>query len=233
MFLFGKKKSAPITPRLDPDEICCIIEEISDNVDKSYCILSDPGTYTLLYRDGIYLGNPQPAGGPIFPFSDDPTKMGTNSQKKKYKIAKLVCITKDILSIPCGSPFPVIISDPTSGKGYNLTVNGTIRADFNYSDENARTFYETLSMASASDELDVSAVRNMCSDMISLRIAAAVQNYINENNMPAQDLQIPINMMKVSEYIENSIDGIFDNIGLSISRGNGFTVRSMIIKEAE
>ena len=83
---FKKKKTGPVEIKLADDQFCCIVEEKAEDVSHKYCVLASSDNYNLLYRDGRFMGMPQPYGGSIYPFSQDPTKPGSKQQKKQYPV---------------------------------------------------------------------------------------------------------------------------------------------------
>ena len=85
-----KKKKGPIDIKLREDQFCCVIEDNAADVKNTYCIMASGDNYYLLYRDGRFLGMPRPFGGPIFPFSTDPTKKGSNRDRKQFQYEGLV-----------------------------------------------------------------------------------------------------------------------------------------------
>ena len=95
MGLFKKKKKGSVEIKLAADQFCRILEDKAEDCSHTYCIDTDADQYNLLYRNGQFKGMPTPYGGTIYPFSVDPTKPGSRSEKKQFNRTKVVCLSKD------------------------------------------------------------------------------------------------------------------------------------------
>ena len=133
--LFKKRKSDKVLIELKEDQFCAVVQEMADDVTNKYCIIADESHYNLLYRDGRFLGMPQPFGGPIFPFSNDPRNQGSNGEKKNFQNAKVVCLSKDFnLKVDWGTARPFVIVDPVTQKPFEIGANGVFYVHIDPSD---------------------------------------------------------------------------------------------------
>ena len=221
MALFKKRKSGMVEPKLNADQFCTVIEEKSDDVKKTYCILANADNYNLLYRDGKFLGMPQPFGGPIYPFSVDPTQRGSNGQKKSFYTAKVVCISKDFnLKVNWGTKTPFILEDINTHKAYKVGARGTFYVNIDPSDaaRKADQFYSKCLTQRNADLFNAEALRDFLCEAFIMQIGAKIQDYIEEKGRSLEHYVglMPAEILKISEELCPKMKDIFGQYGLSI-----------------
>lgn len=236
---FKKKKSDTVRFELKEDQFCAVAEEKSEDVTPKYCIIADESHYNLLYRDGRFLGMPQPFGGPIYPFSDDPRKQGSNGQKKSYHSAKVVCLSKDFnLKVDWGTAHPFIIEDPTTGKVFEIGANGVFYVHIDPSDaaRKADMFYNKCLTQRNAELFNTEALRDFLRDAFIMQIGAKIQTYIESSGKSLENyigLQ-PAEILKVSQEICPSLADIFAMFGLTVIQevSSNSIIRGLIVREA-
>ena len=236
--LFKKRKSDTVTIELRDDQFCSVIEEKSDDVTNKYCIIADESHYNLLYRDGRFLGMPQPMGGPIYPFSEDPRRQGSNGQKKSFQFAKVVCLSKDFeLKVDWGTAHPFLIVDPETQKPYEIGANGVFYVHIDPSDaaRKADKFYSRCLTQRNADLFNTEALRDFLRDAFIMQIGAKIQEYIEKSGKSLQNyvgLQ-PSEILNVSKDICPTLANIFDIYGLTIRQevSSNSILRGLIVRE--
>ena len=221
MSLFKKRKSGIVEPKLGADQFCTVIEDKSDDVKKTYCILASSDNYNLLYRDGKFLGMPQPFGGLIFPFSIDPTKKGSNSQKKSFYTAKVVCLSKDFnLKVNWGTRVPFVFEDNFSHKAFRIGARGTFYVNIDPSDaaRKADQFYSKCLTQRNAELFNAEALRDFLCEAFIMQIGAKIQEYIEEKGRSLENYVglMPAEILKISEELCPKMKGIFGQYGLTI-----------------
>ena len=223
--LFKKRKSDEVRIKLEADQFCSVIEEKQDDVTNKYCIIADANNYNLLYRDGRFLGTPQPFGGTIYPFSDDPRKMGSNGQKKAYRYASIVCLSKDFnLKVDWGTAHPFLIVDPVTQKPYEIGANGVFYVNIDPSDA-----------ARNADLFNTEALRDFLRDAFIMQIGAKIEQYIAKSGKSLQNYVglSPSEILSVSQDICPTLADIFDMYGLTVIQevSSNSILRGLIVRE--
>ena len=236
--LFKKRKSGEVTLELGDNEFCTFWEEKADDVTADFSVSANSDHYNLLYRDGRYLGIPQFYGGDIYPFSDDPTKKGTNREKKKYKRAKIVCISKGThLKLSWGTPHPFKIHDPATGKMYEVGANGVLYININTADAatNANLFYETVLSQGNKDYYNTENLAEFLRDAFLNHIGAKIEDYIHATGKPLSNFVglTSSEILTVSKEICPALADIFDDYGVTIVQkaSAGSVIKGFIVKE--
>jgi hypothetical protein len=220
MFL-KKKKSGPVTLRLEKDQFCNILEDKAEDVKASYCIMADSDNYNLLYRDGMFMGMPKPFGGAIYPFATDPTEQGSNSQKKKFHTSKVVCLSKDFnLKVYWGTKIPFVLEDCFSHKAYHVGARGVFYVNIDPTDaaRKAYMFYKKCLSQGNAGMYNTEALRDFLCEAFVMQIGAKIQEYIEEKGRSLDNyvgLQ-PSEILKISEDLCPKIKDIFAEYGLTI-----------------
>ena len=236
--LFKKRKSDEVVIKLKEDQFCTVTEEKSDDVTHKYCVIADAKNYNLLYRDGRFLGTPQPFGGPIYPFADDPRKIGSKRQKKAYRFAKVVCITKDFeLQVFWGTNRPFLMEDPVTHRTFEVGANGVFYVHIDPSDaaRNADKFYSRCLTQRDADLFNTEALRDFLKAGFMNHIGAKIEEYIEksgkslENYVGLRSSEI----IKVSQEICPTLADIFDIYGLTIRQeiSSGSIVQGLFVRE--
>lgn len=236
---FKKKKDGPVTPKLAREQFCCIIEENSADVKKTYHVIADESKYTLLYRDGRFLGLPQPHGGPIYPFSDDPRKAGNNGQKKKFTYAKVVCLSKDFnLKIFWGTKTPFVIEDPVTKKAYEVGAHGEFYIQIDPTDaaSSADKFYSKCLTQGDANNFDTTQLRDFLTAAFIMRVGAKIQDYIEEKGTSLETYVglTPKEMLKISNEICPRLRDVFAEYGVTVveSTSADSILQGLNVKEA-
>ncbi len=219
--LFKKKKNGPVDLRLDENQFAKILDIKADDVGTKYCIIAQADHYYLLYRDGRFLGMPCPYGGAIYPFSLDPTKPGSGSQKKKFNAARIVCLSNAYnLKVRWGTKDRRILIDPVTQKNYMYGANGVFYIKIEEKDaaRAADKFYRKVLSHYSGDAYTNEALRDYLGDIFVPQIGSAIQKYINDNHISLNtfigmnDLQL----REVSRAICKEVINVFDEYGLII-----------------
>ena len=218
---FKKRKSGEEYLTMDAEQFCTVREIKSDDVTNKYCIIASSDHYCLLYRDGQFLGMPCPFGGAIYPFSTDPTKQGSNGDKKRFHRAKVVCLTKDFnLKVYWGTETPFVIEDTKTHLPYSVGARGVfyVNIDPNDAARKADKFYsKCLSQGNAS-LYDTEKLRDFLKEAFIMQIGGKIQEYIAASGRSLESymgLQ-PSDILKVSQDICPTVTDIFAEYGLCI-----------------
>ena len=221
MALFKKRKSGIVEIKLSADQFCHVLEDKADDVKNSYCIMASSDNYNLLYRDGKFLGMPQPFGGPIYPFSIDPTKKGSNGQKKSFHTAKVVCLSKDFnLKVNWGTKVPFTFEDSVTHKAFKIGARGTFYVNIDPSDaaRKADQFYSKCLTQRNAELFTAEALRDFLCEAFIMQIGAKIQEYIEEKGRSLENYVglMPGEILKISEELCPKMKDIFGQYGLTI-----------------
>ncbi len=238
--MFGKKrKKGPVEIKLNENQFCSVVEELADDVASEYCIIADSDTYNLLYRDGRFMGMPAPYGGKIYPFAIDPTKEGSNGQKKQFRKAKVVCLSKDFnLKVYWGTETPFIMEDKDTHKAYEVGARGVFYVNIDPSDaaRNADQFYSKCLTQRNAALFDAEALRDFLREAFIMHIGAKIQDYIEEKGRSLANYVglMPSEILKISEELCPKIKDIFGVYGLTIvmESSSGSILQGLIVNEA-
>ena len=218
---FKKKKKGPVDVQLREDQFCCVIEDSAENVKKTYCIMADANNYYLLYRDGKFLGMPQLFGGPIYPFSTNPKKQGSNREKKKFHKAKVVCLSKDFnLKVNWGTKVPFTMADIDTNKAFRVGARGTFYVNIDPTDA-ARTadqFYSKCLTQRNADLFNAEALRDFLCEAFIMQIGAKIQQYMEEKHRSLENYVgiMPSEILQISQDLCPKMKDIFGHYGLTI-----------------
>ena len=218
---FKKKKSGAVEIRLDENQFCSVVEEMSSEVTNKYCIIANSDNYNLLYRDGRFMGMPCPFGGAIYPFSIDPREQGTNGQKKQFRSAKVVCLSKDFnLKVFWGTETPFMLEDVHTHKPYEVGARGVFYVNIDPTDaaRKADQFYSKCLSQRNAALFDTEALRDFLREAFIMQIGAKIQQYIEEKNASLANyvgLQ-PSEILKISEELCPKLKDVFGAYGLTI-----------------
>jgi hypothetical protein len=237
--LFKKRRSDHPELHLGETEFCKVIAEDSDNVTPEFAIVTRASHYNILYRDGEYLGIPKPGGGKIYPFSVDPTTKGSNSEKKKFDRAEVVCLAKDYnLKVLWGTAHPFIIADPTDNKKvYSVSTGGLMYVKIDPADEarNCNMFYSQCLSQGNIDGYDIEKLRDFLKEAFVMRVGSKIQKYIKEKGEPLDNyvgLQ-PDEIESLCEEICPKLIDIFSDYGLTVVQksSEGSIIDRFIVRE--
>ncbi len=218
---FKKKKSNDLNMKLDKDQFCAIAEISASDVTHKFCVNSNADYYTLLYRGGRFLGMPCPYGDPIYPFSTDPRRPGSKKDKKNYRSAKIVCLSKDFnLKVYWGSNPAFVMEDPISKKAYEVGARGVFYVNIDPTDaaRSADQFYNKCLTQTDANNYNTNELRNFLLESFNMRIGAKIQEFINEEQRSLDNYVglTPVQILKISEKLTPKIKDIFASYGLSI-----------------
>ena len=221
MALFKRRKSGVVEVKLHEDQFCVVLEEKADDVKKNYCYMASSDNYNLLYRDGKFLGMPQPYGGPIYPFAKDPTRRGSNHQKKKFHTAKIVCLSKDFnLKVNWGTKVPFIFEDNKTHNAFRIGARGTfyVNIDPNDAARKADQFYSKCLTQRNAELFNAEALRDFLCEAFIMQIGAKIQEYIEEKDRSLENYVglMPAEILKISEDLCPKMKDIFSKYGLTI-----------------
>ena len=219
--LFKKKKNGPVDLKLEENHFSKILEVKAADVGNKYCITAQADHYNLLYRDGRFLGMPCPFGGSIYPFSLDPTKPGSGSEKKKFNSAKIVCISNAYnVKVRWGTKDKRILVDPVTKKNYFYGANGLFFVKIEEKDAalSADKFYRSVLSQLTSDNFTNDNLRDFLGEVFVPQIGSAIQKYINENNIALASFigMSDDQLREVSRKICKEVINVFDKYGLII-----------------
>ncbi len=238
--LFGKKrKKGPVEIKLNENQFCSVVEELSDDVASEYCIIADSNNYNLLYRDGKFMGMPAPFGGAIYPFATDPTKQGSNGQKKQFRSAKVVCLSKDFnLKVLWGTDTPFVLEDKVTRKAYEVGARGVFYVNIDPTDaaRNADKFYSKCLTHRNAALFDTEALRDFLRDAFVMHIGAKIEEYISEKDRSLENYVglTPSDILAISQELCPKMKDIFNSYGLSIvmEASSGAILQGLTVKEA-
>ena len=219
---FSKKKKGPVELKLADDQFCRVLEDRAAEVKKSYCVIANSDNYNLLYRDGECLGMPKPYGGAIFPFSQDPTREGSDGQKKKYHTSKVVCISKSFnLKVFWGTETPFILEDCATKKPYSVGARGVFYVTIDASDaaRKADQFYRQCLTQGNANLFNTEALRDFLREAFVMQIGAVIQKYLNDSNRSLSTMAglQPSEILKISAELYPLMKDIFGQFGLTIT----------------
>ena len=218
---FKKKKKSPVDIKLREDQFCCVLEDRAEDVKKTYCIMASGDNYHLLYRDGRFLGMPRPFGGPIYPFSIDPTKKGSNREKKQFHKAKVVCISKDFnLKVNWGTRVPFTMADVDTNQAYSVGARGTFYVNIDPSDaaRKADQFYSKCLTQRNAELFNAEALRDFLCEAFVMQIGAKIQQYMEEKHRSLENYVgiMPSEILQISHDLCPQMKNIFGAYGLTI-----------------
>ena len=236
--LFKKKKKGPVEIKLNENQFCSVIEERSEDVTNKYCVIATSDTYNLLYRDGRFMGMPAPYGGAIYPFAIDPTKQGSNGQKKQFRSAKIVCLSKDFnLKVLWGTETPFIFEDKDNHKAYEVGARGAFYVNIDPTDaaRKADQFYSKCLTQRNAALFDTEALRDFLREAFIMHIGAKIQEYIEEKDRNIANYVglMPSEILEISKALCPKMKDIFGAYGLSIvmESSQGSILQGLMVKE--
>ena len=218
---FKNKKKGPFDIKLREDQFCCVIEDNATDVKNTYCIMASGDNYHLLYRDGRFLGMPRPFGGPIYPFSTDPTKKGSNRDRKRFHSAKIVCISKDFnLKVNWGTKIPFTLADINTNKAFSVGARGTFYVNIDPSDaaRKADQFYSKCLSQRNAELFNAEALRDFLCEAFVVHIGAKIQQYMEGNHRSLENYVgiMPSEILQISNDLCPKMKDIFGAYGLTI-----------------
>ncbi|MBE6584879.1 MAG: hypothetical protein E7649_07925 [Ruminococcaceae bacterium] len=218
---FKKKKSGPVDIKLKEDQFCCTLEDYSADVKNTYCVMASADNYYLLYRDGQFMGMPRPFGGPIYPFSTDPTKQGSNKDRKKFHTAKIVCLSKDFnLKVNWGTKTAFVLSDINTNKAFKVGARGTFYVNIDPTDaaRKADQFYSKCISQRNAELFNTEALRDFLCESFVTQIGAKIQEYMEEEKRSLENYVglMPAEILKISEDLCPKMKDVFGHYGLTI-----------------
>lgn len=232
--LFKKKKKGSVEITLNDDQFCHVLQERAKECSHKYCIDTDADQYNLLYRDGQFWGMPKPFGGPIYPFSVDPTRPGSRGQKKKFNRAKIVCLSKAFnLRVNWGTRIPFTMVDCATQNPYHVGASGVIYVEINTNDaaRNADLFYRRCLTQRDAELFNTDELRNFLSEAFVNRVGARIQNYLEMQNRPLSNLVglQPAEFVQISEELYPQLKDIFADYGLTVVRASSGSILGRLI----
>jgi len=219
--LFKKKKNGPVDLRLDENQFAKILDIKADDVGTKYCIIAQADHYYLLYRDGRFLGMPCPYGGAIYPFSLDPTKPGSGSQKKQFNAARIVCLSNAYnVNVLWGTRENRVLEDPITKEKYMYGANGSFYAKIEEKDaaQSADKFYRKILSQHSNEAYTYENLRTKLGDAFIPKIGAAIQDYVDENKVSLASF-VGLNdkeLQAISSTVCKKIINVFDEYGIVI-----------------
>ncbi len=235
---FKKTKKDPVELKLGENQFCAIVEEKAADCSRKFCVLANSDTYNLLYRDGRFMGMPAPYGGAIFPFAIDPTKQGTNGQKRQFRSAKVVCLSKDFnLKVYWGTETPFILEDNETHKAYEVGARGVFYVNIDPSDaaRKADQFYSKCLTQRNAALFDAEALRDFLREAFIMHIGAKIQDYIEEKGRSLANYVglMPAEILKISQDLCPKMKDIFGAYGLTIvmESSSGSILQGLVVNE--
>ena len=221
VMFFKKKKKSPVDIKLREDQFCCVLEDNAEDVKTTYCIMANGDNYNLLYRDGRFLGMPRPFGGPIYPFSTDPTKKGSNHEKKQFHKSKVVCLSKDFnLKVNWGTKVPFTMADVNTNKAFSVGARGTFYVNIDPSDaaRMADRFYSKCLTQRNAEMFNAEALRDFLCEAFIMQVGAKIQQYIESNHRSLENYVgiMPSEILQISKDLCPEMKNIFGAYGLTI-----------------
>ena len=221
LFSGKKKKKNPVEIKLREDQFCSVIEDSSENVKTSYCIIADSQNYNLLYRDGRFLGMPCPFGGAIYPFSTDPKDQGSKRDLKTFRKSKVVCLSKDFnLKVNWGTKVPFTLSDVDTNKAFRVGARGTFYVNIDPSDaaRMADRFYSKCLTQRNAELFNTEALRDFLAEAFVMQIGAKIQQYMEEKHRSLENYVglMPSEILQISHDLYPTLKDIFGHYGLTI-----------------
>ena len=219
--LFKKKKSGSVEIKLREDQFCNVVTENSSDVKTDYCFIAQADNYNLLYRDGRFLGMPQPYGGPIYPFSTDPKKKGSNGEKKSFNTAKIVCLSKDFnLKVTWGTKVPFTMADVDTNRAFRVGARGVFYVNIDPTDaaRNADRFYSKCLTQRNAELFNAEALRDFLCEAFIMQIGAKIQQYMEDKHRSLENYVgiMPNEILQISQDLCPKMKDIFGHYGLTI-----------------
>ena len=231
----GRRIRGPISLQLEKDQICKIWEAQARECVFGIEANSNADNYVLWYRNGEFMGLPQPDGGIFYPFSYDPLKKGSRFKNRKFLFAKIVCISKAFnLEMYWGTPNRFLMFE--NGKAYRVGASGKFYVEIDASDagRNADRLYRKLFSQGDVSGKNVEAVRDELRDVFLPVIGSVLQEHLTELNRPMDQLigLSPKEMMEISEDVYAKVKDIFADFGLAISTASKKSIiGNLLIRE--
>ncbi len=236
--LFKKKKKGPVIIKLKPEQFCAVIEEKAQDCSHKFCILADSNHYTLLYKDGKFMGMPAPYGGAIFPFATDPTKRGSRGQKRQCHAIKAVALSKAFtLKVFWGTSTPFAFEDSKTNKAYEVGAHGVFFVSIDPGDaaRNADMFYSKCLTQENANLFDTEKLRELLADAFVMHIGAKIQEHLEESQRSLETYVglMPSEILKISQELCPKMKDIFGSFGLTIEEkaSSGSILEGLMVNE--
>ena len=233
---FRKKYKGSISLTLSEDQFCTVWEGKQKDCAYNFEISTSADQYNLVYQDGKFLGLPLTNGGSIHPFSFNPAKQGSRKDKKKFKSAKIVCVSSAFnLSMNWGVPEFLMFDE--AGKAYDIGASGVFYVEIDPSDagRNADTFYRKLLTHGDPSRMNTKALRDKLLPAFQNVIGSAIEEVIAGLDRPLSALVglAPKEKIAISNAVYYKVKDVFASFGLTIVKITSMNsiVGNLVIKE--
>ena len=234
--MFGKKLKGPIHLGLEGDQFCAVWEGRQKDCAYSLEIMTNADHYNLVYQDGKFLGKPLCNGGAVYPFSFDPEKKGSRSDKKQFNRTKVVCISSAFnFEVPWGAPDFLMFYN---GKAYDVGASGTFYIEIDPTDagRSADRFYQKMLTQGDPSKMTTKALRDKLLAAFQNVIGAKIEECLEEVNRPLAEFVglSSSEKLKISKAVYPKVKDVFADYGLTIAKASeNSIVRNLVVKEHE
>ena len=226
--MFGKKIKGPIDLHMEENQFCAVWQEEARNCVHTLRVNAPSDHYTLLFQDGKCVGMPQENGGPLYPFSVDPRREGSRSDKKTFGSAKAVCISSTYeFRVPWGTNSKYTVFE--NGRAFDVGASGTffVAIDGKDAGKNAQKFYRTMLSHGNAAEMDTKKIRDKLRDQFHLVIGEAIEKSLKTFGRPYDALiaLTPSELRQISAILFKEVQTVFEDHGLAFTPG---TINSLL-----
>ena len=216
--LFRKRFKKNMQLTLDPNQFCTVWEAQNYECAYKFTITTQAIHYNLFFQNGVFLGQPLPNGGLLYPFSKNPIKKGSRAQKRKIVSAKVICLSNQfVFKIKWG------INDFTlhdrDGRDYLVGASGVIYAKLDPTDDQSpNKFYRSLLSQFDSSKMTTEAVCNYLKEAFENEIGDAIEKTLANYPIMLGDLTAltPSQKLEIRDITAERVHGIFDHFGCTI-----------------
>lgn len=232
--MFGRKIKGPIYLGLENDQFCSVWEGNQKDCSYHLEIVTSADHYNLVYQDGKFLGRPLSNGGSIYPFSFDPERQGSRSDKKQFTRTKVVCISSAfILEMPWGAPDFLMFYQ---GKAYDVGASGKFYLEIDPTDagRNADRFYRKMLTQGDPTKMTTKALRDKLLAAFQNVIGAKIEECLAEVDRPLPELVglTSSEKEKISMAVYPKVKEVFAEFGLNITKSTrNSIVGNLVVRE--
>ena len=234
--MFGKKLKGCVHLGLEEDQFCAVWEGNQKDCSYHFEIVTNADHYNLVYQDGKFLGRPLTNGGSVYPFSFNPERQGSRSDKKQFNRTKVVCISSAFnFEMPWGAPDFLMFY---GGKAYSVGASGTFYVEIDPTDagRNADRFYRKMLAHGDPSKMTTKTLRDKLLAAFQNVIGAKIEECLEEIDRPLAELVglTSSEKLKISQAVYPKVKDVFADFGLTITKASeNSIVRNLVIKEHE
>lgn len=222
--MFGRKIKPQRTVVLSENQFCQVWEHDVHECVRNIYVNANADYYTLLYRDGKFLGTPQRNGGKMYPFSYDPLVKGSRSKNKEITSAKVVFLSSAYsFKVLWGTPHRYQMFDKNK-KPYRVGASGTLFMNITPDDNgrHANTFYRTMLSHGDASKMTTAKLSQALREQYENVIGSKLEKVLANLDRSFEELVAltPSEKLMVSSLVFDELQSIFGEHGLTLEEGS-------------